>query len=95
MMDDAFARGIPFTQFLRPNGKRLAVYVVRPEPVTEKARAIVAAGYVFECEEMMSGIVSFTIVNPRTEEDVAHELCRNGPAVLVAVDKLITEFALP
>ena len=36
---------IPFTQFLRPNGRQVDVWVTRPPEVVAKARAIIARGY--------------------------------------------------
>ena len=52
---------IPFTQYLRPNGRQIRVEIARPA---------------------------------EQEADVAIELCRNGPEVPLAVDKLIMEYKL-
>lgn len=87
---------IPFTQYLRPDGRKKPVEIVRPQPVMERAEAIMAAGYSFEIEELSNGMVSMTITgfDPAIEEvgDLAHELCMNGPDVPAKVDKLITDF---
>lgn len=85
---------IPFTQYLRPDGRRILVKVERPPEIEAKAQAILDAGFVFECEILRNGHVSFTISDPKEEEDVAIELCVNDPLVSVAIDKLITEFNL-
>lgn len=84
---------IPFTQFLRPNGRQIEVTIERPEVIEAKARAIIAAGYRFEVEELMDGTASFTISDG--EDDVAMELVKNGPGVPATVDKLVTEFEIP
>jgi hypothetical protein len=81
---------IEFTQYLRPNGRRRKVYIKRPAAIVQKANQILALGYCFECEELMTGMVSLTISDG--EQDLAIELCRNGPAVPETVDRLIEEF---
>lgn len=84
---------ISFTQFLRPNGEQRPVTIDRPAAIEAKAQQIVDAGYRFECEELSTGAVSLTISDG--EDDLAMELCANGPAVPVAVDKLVSEFEIP
>lgn len=81
---------IPFTQYLRPNGRQVAVTIDRPLPIFEKAARIVEAGYRLECEELVTGEVFFTISDD--DDDYAGELCANGPEVLEAVDRLINKF---
>lgn len=89
---------IPFTQYLRPDGRQKLVEIARPAPVEAKARTILAAGYRFEAEHLAVPApfpdVSLTIADPAREEDVAIELCRNGPDVLAAIDRLILNFKL-
>jgi hypothetical protein len=81
---------ITFTQYLRPNGRRADVSITRSPEVEAKAQAIIAAGYWFECEELTTGHVSFTVTD-RTG-DVMHEIVMNGPAVPEAVDRLVNRF---
>jgi len=83
---------VPFTQFLRPDGRTRAVVISMPDEVADKARSIIANGLRFECEELMTGVVSLTISD--NEKDLAQELCENGPEVPKLVEKLITEFEL-
>jgi hypothetical protein len=56
------------------------------------AKEIIAHGHRFEVEELRTGMVSFTVsaVSP-DDPDIAIELCTNGPAVLDAVDRLVTK----
>lgn len=86
--------GIPFTQFLMPNGRREAVWINRPAEIEEKAQAIISAGYVFECE-MLSDYqtVSLTIGDPKEEMDLEIEVVPNGPRVPEAIDRMIERFA--
>lgn len=87
---------IPFTQFLMPDGRRSAVHIERPAPIEEKAQAIIAAGYRFECEMLTDFLtISLTIADPEHGEDLAIQLCANGPAVPAAVDRLIETFTIP
>ena len=83
---------IEFTQFLRPNGKQRLGWIDRPEDIENKAKEIISKGYKFECEELQTGMVSFTIADPKKEEDVEIEICNNGPAVPEAIDKMIERF---
>lgn len=84
---------IPFTQYLRPNGKRITTQFAAPREIEAKARSIIAAGYVFEIEELMNGLISMTIGDG--EQDIAHELCKNtSDTVRAAVIKLVTDFDL-
>ena len=82
---------VPFTHYLRPDGRRREVLVDRPAEISAQADAIIAVGFRFECEELMDGTVSLTIAGD--EDDVEIELCPNGPAVLAAVDRMISRFA--
>lgn len=90
---------IPFTQYLRPDGRRKSVEIIRSQPIMDKAEQIIAAGYSFEIEELSNGMISMTIsgYDPHIDEDgdVAHEICANGPDVPAKVDKMITGFAIP
>lgn len=82
---------IPFTQYLRPNGRAVAVSINRPEEISALATRIIDAGFSFECEELTTGHASFTIAGPEGDEDI--ELVMNGPAVPGAVDELVKRFA--
>jgi hypothetical protein len=82
---------IPFTQYMRPDGRKVPVSVERPEEIEAAAHAFIARGGWFECEELMTGHVSLTacaIVDDEPD-DVAIEICRNGPEVPTAVDRLV------
>lgn len=81
---------IPFTQYLRPDGRKKAVEIDRPPEIEAKARELIAAGYKFEIEELTTGEISMTC-EWRDEEQptLAIKICANGPAVLDAVDRLV------
>ena len=82
---------IPFTQYLRPNGRKVQVFFECRDPaVAEKAQQILAAGLRLECEELMNGMVSLTVSDD--EDDLAHQFVMNGPGVPGAVERLIMEF---
>jgi hypothetical protein len=85
---------IPFTQFMRPNGRKELVQFQCDDPsIVDKAQQILATGLRFECEELISGMCSFTISS--AEEDLAYSMVMNGPGVPDAVKKLINDFILP
>jgi hypothetical protein len=85
-------RDIVFTQFLRPDGRRETVWIERTAEVAALAKAIVEAGGRFEIEELMDHTVSMA-VEKGDDGPVAMELCKNGPDVLDAVDRLVREAA--
>jgi len=83
-----------FTQFMRPNGRRVQRTVDRPEEIESLADDCVKRGVRFECEVLNGGQVSFTA---ELDDDpihgevtvLGHELVKNGPGVLDAVDRLV------
>jgi|SRR6478609_8136340 len=87
---------IPFTQFLRPNGRRELIHMpTSDDELFAKANKIIEAGYEFQAEVLSDDITcSFTITHPE-DGDVAIKLCANGPQTLAAVNDMITEFVIP
>lgn len=81
---------IYFTQYLRPDGRKQAVRIERPDHIAKSADFIRSNGFKFECEELANGICSFTISDEF--EDYAIQTCPNGPDVPATVDELIKSF---
>ena len=86
---------IPFTQYLRPDGRKKAVTIELEVHVEAKANDILAAGYVFEIEQLINGMISATIADPIKDRDVAHALSPNGPPVPIRISEMIMSFKLP
>ena len=87
-------REIPFTQFLRPDGRQTAVTIERPAPIVALAAVVRTAGGRFEIEELQDRTVSMTVEcdAPAFEDaPVTIKLCPNGPAVPETVDALVRE----
>lgn len=85
---------IPFTQYLRPDGRKTVVTINRPDDIADKAAALIEAGWKLEAEILMTGEVSFTCELHDAVGDLIGDFGRlssNGPEVLDAVDGLITE----
>lgn len=80
---------IAFTQYLRPNGRRVRVTAPVSDEAYSLAMEILAAGYVFEVEELMNGLVSQTVSDD--DSDIAIRVSANGPAVTDAREELIRE----
>jgi hypothetical protein len=82
---------IPFTQYLRPDGRRRSVEIDRPAEVEAIAEQFIASGGRFECEVLMTGEISFTAVKEvdGEEQDVEIVICENGPGVGEKVDELV------
>jgi hypothetical protein len=82
---------IPFTQYLRPDGRRRPTEIDMPGEVEALAHKFIGAGGRFESEELMTGHVSLTAVHTVEDEpqDIVIEVCANGPAVPDAVERLV------
>lgn len=81
---------IPFTQFMRLDGRRKSVSIERPAEVEEIARKCMEVGCRFEIEMLSNGIISMESM--LEEDSVACELCVNdGSDVCAKVDKLVHE----
>lgn len=87
---DAF-EGIPFTQYLMPNGEPKDVSIVSTPNVLEKAQLIIDAGFCFECEMLADyTTISFSVSDELA--DYSTYVCENGPQVPLTVDRMILEF---
>ena len=85
---------IPVTQYMRPGGRKVEVFVKRPKEIYEKAMKIIENGYRFEAEVLNTNDVSLTVSDE--EIDYCCELTHNIPgAVTVAFDRLINKFYKP
>lgn len=84
---------IHFTQYLMPDGRAQDVRIDRPDHIAEKAQAITAKGFRFECE-MLSDYrtISLTITHPK-DGDADIEVVPNGPEVPLAIDRMIERFS--
>lgn len=82
---------IPFTQYMMPDGRKTYHEVKRPPEIEEMAHRVIADGLRFESEVLSTGEVSITVFDPRIEEDVAIEICPNGPEIRAATDKLVKD----
>ena len=80
---------ITFTQFMRPNGRRVETSIDRPEEIEQMADALKAKGLRFEVEVLTTGHVSMAIEDK--EETIAMRVVPNGPETLKAVDELVIE----
>ncbi len=82
---------IPFTQYMRPNGRPVDIYFECSEDLDEDAQKILDRGLRFEAEVLSTGDVSLTVSDG--DEDIAIQLCPNGPEIHEAVKTLIREAA--
>jgi len=82
---------ISFTQYMRPDGRRVSVTIDRPAEIEALADHFLASGGRYECEHLTTGHVSLTAVKMVDDEmaDVEIEVCANGPTVPDAVDRLV------
>lgn len=82
---------IPFTQYLRPHGKKRLMTIRRSPDVEAMAKYLIGRGYKFDIEELLTGVISMTceLVGKSEELPVAIEQCQNGPPVLDAIDRLV------
>jgi hypothetical protein len=78
---------IPFTQYLRPDGRKRSTGIELDPQVEAIAERFIESGGRYECEELTTGHASFTAV--KYGDDVAIEVCMNGPGVPAAVERLV------
>jgi hypothetical protein len=83
--------GIPFTQYMLPDGRKVPVSVERPAEIEGMAQQFIEMGGRFECEMLSTGQISLTAVCEidGEEQDAEIEICANGPSVPDAVDRLV------
>ena len=83
---------ISFTQFLLPHGERRQTRIERPAEIEALAETFIKSGGRFE-SEMLGDLetVSLTAVHKVDGEDndIACEVCKNGPDIPDAVDRLV------
>lgn len=83
---------IPFTQWMRPFGRPKKIEVDRPAEIEAMANELITDGCRLNAEVLQTGEVSFTVEHEDCEFTViASEVVANGPTVLPAVDRMITE----
>ena len=89
------SEGIPFTQYLRPDGRKRPVSVEMPDDIEALAFAFIERGGWFEVEELTSGHASLTACHIVDDEpqDIAIRVVENGPPVVPAVEALVREAA--
>lgn len=84
---------IPFTQYLRPNGRTRAVkWECTNHEQEVKAQALLDLHAVFECEQLQTGDVSLTCElkdNEGEMQTLAHEIVPNNQEVVEAVVRLV------
>lgn len=85
---------IPFTQYIRPDGRAKRVHLPVDKAVYEKANQIIEAGLSFEVENLMDGMVSATITDP---DDGDLDICigPNGPGMKERISAMILRFRIP
>jgi hypothetical protein len=84
-------RGIHFTRYLLPHGRRRAERIERSEEIEALAQQFIAAGGWYECEILTTGHISLTAcLNVDDEpQDIVCKVCANGPQVPAKVDELV------
>lgn len=82
---------IPFTQYLRPDGRTKEIQFETSKELYDKAQLILAEGFVFECEILQTGHASATITDPELG-DYRHALGENAPGFKEKVEQMILSF---
>jgi hypothetical protein len=81
--------GVPFTQYLLPDGRTRPQWIDRPAEIKALADRFIRAGGRYECEMLTTGEISFTAVHDEDDLPIAIEVGQNGPDVLAMVDRLV------
>lgn len=85
--------GIPFTQYLRPDGRKRPTSIDMPDEIEALAFSFIEAGGWFEVEELTTGHASLTACHivEGEPQDIAIRVVENGPPVVMAVEELVRE----
>lgn len=90
--DNVTTYEIPFTEYVRPNGRRRQLqWLTTDRTLHAKAEAIIASGFVFEIERLGGDAVSATITHPEAG-DMAHCLAHNDKRLTAAITDMIEKF---
>ena len=87
MTDQPARTTIPFTQYLRPDGRRRPLSVTVSEELGALAHELLEKGFHFDIEELQTGMVSMTC--EKGEIVAGHEICPNGPGIDGFIEKLV------
>lgn len=79
------------TQFLRPHGTPRTVEMPVTKEYKEKGEKIIAHGWCFTCELLLTEQVAMYITDNEKEEDVCIRVCANGPEIHETLDRMIDE----
>lgn len=82
---------ITFTQYLRPNGKKLMVVIDMDKDTEDKAIKLIQHGCHFEIEVLNTGLVAMYSYKRDDEDCISIKLCENGPSIVEGVKELINE----
>ena len=82
---------IPFTQYIRPDGRKKATAFEVTGATAVVARELIGKGCRFEVEVLSTGEVSMTSTHDDSPDgrDLAIEVCENGPAIDDAIIRLV------
>lgn len=83
---------IPFTQYLRPNGRQVQITTECPPHNEDKVIVLLDSGAKFEIEMLHTGLVSMTVEFEMPDgeiETLAHEISKNGPEIEESINRLI------
>ena len=89
---------IPFTQYLRPYGHKQPIWIdcFEDEKTNALAASVIEDGFVFEIEQLTTGMISMTSHHKDdVDQDltISMRLCSNGPDVPRNVKKLVESTA--
>ena len=78
-----------WTQFHLPDGRQTTETFHVADRLAPQVEFIAEMGWELQCEILRTGEISLTVFDPKTLEDLDIELCRNGPEVPSAIDRLL------
>ena len=82
---------IPFTQYLRPDGRTTKVTIDMPANVEQAAHALIAKGCHFDIEVLTTGLISMTC--EKGGDCLSIEVCPNDERVIAGVEKIVKSAA--
>ena len=86
-------RVVPFTQYIRPNGKIRAVLFPTTAEVQKKANEINDAGFLLTVEDIGNSLVNVCICDD--DRDYVNEVKQNNSTLPAQIDNMIMHASIP
>lgn len=83
---------IPYTQFMRPNGRQVQHQIHISDDNAEKWKTVSDLGLRITMEVVMPGVVNICLEDPEVEDDFLFRVVTNDERVSIAIETFLNTF---